>query len=138
MTRRWFRPGNWSSVTSSRGGGHRRGQVLEISGDLVVVQVLEETRGLEIGSTRVLFTDEAPSLDLGPGFLGRAFNGLGEVVCEARVSDRVRSGVVSMPKGAWSRASVNGASSTALCPDDLQVVGDGACFNDARVEVEKA
>lgn len=68
----------------------------------------------------------------------RVFNGLGEVVCEARVSDRVRPGVVSMPKGAWSRASVNGASSTALCPDDLQVVGDGACFNDARVEVEKA
>jgi len=67
----------------------------------------------------------------------RVHNALGEVVCEARVSDRVRPGVVSMPKGAWSRASVNGASSTALCPDDLQVVGNGACFNDARVEVEK-
>jgi anaerobic selenocysteine-containing dehydrogenase len=66
----------------------------------------------------------------------RVFNGLGEVHCRARVSTKVRPGVASMPKGAWQRSSRNGATSTALTPDDVQVVGGAACFNDARVEVE--
>jgi zona occludens toxin (predicted ATPase) len=43
-----------------------------------------------------------------------------------------------MPKGAWRHASGNGLTSTALCPDDAQVVGGAACFNDARVEVAAA
>jgi len=66
----------------------------------------------------------------------RVFNDLGEVVCEARVSDAVRPGVVSMPKGVWRHASENGCTSTALCPATVNVVAGGACFNDARVEVE--
>lgn len=72
------------------------------------------------------------------GDLVRVFNELGEVVCRARVSDRVRDGVVSMPKGAWRKSSANGMTSTALCPDTVNEVAGGACFNDARVEVEKA
>jgi len=67
----------------------------------------------------------------------RVFNELGEVICRAQVSTRVREGVVSLPKGAWRKSSLNGFTSTALCPADINVVGGGACFNDARVEVEK-
>jgi anaerobic selenocysteine-containing dehydrogenase len=66
----------------------------------------------------------------------RVFNDLGEVHCLARVSPKVRPGVVSMPKGAWQRSSLNGATSTALTPDHAQQVGGAACFNDARVELE--
>lgn len=66
----------------------------------------------------------------------RVFNDLGEVHCHARVRGTVRPGVVSMPKGAWRRASLNGLTSTALCPDHVSTVGGAACFNDARVEVE--
>ena len=65
----------------------------------------------------------------------RVFNDLGEVLCEAHIESRVREGVVSMPKGAWRKASRNGMTSTALCPTHLNVVGGAACFNDARVEV---
>ena len=68
----------------------------------------------------------------------RVSNSLGRVECRAQVSDRVRPGVVSMPKGAWQKASRNGATSVALCPDHLNIVGGAACFNDARVEVERA
>ena len=68
----------------------------------------------------------------------RVFNDRGEVVCRARVTGNVRPGVVSMPKGAWRKASQNGLTSTALCPDDTQVVANGACFNDARVEMAPA
>jgi anaerobic selenocysteine-containing dehydrogenase len=68
----------------------------------------------------------------------RVFNELGEVVCRAHVSAGIREGVVSLPKGAWRKSSLNGFTATALCPDDTNVVGGGACFNDARVEVEKS
>jgi anaerobic selenocysteine-containing dehydrogenase len=88
--------------------------------------------------TVTLHPDDAASRGIASGEQVRVFNDLGEVVCEARVTDRVRPGVVSMPKGAWRRSSVNGLTSTALCPDHLQVVGNGACFNDARVEVESS
>ena len=31
----------------------------------------------------------------------------------------------------------NGQTSTALCPQHINQVGGGACFNDARVQVER-
>jgi anaerobic selenocysteine-containing dehydrogenase len=67
----------------------------------------------------------------------RIFNELGEVICLAQISARIREGVVSLPKGAWRKSSRNGFTSTALCPADINEVGGGACFNDARVEVAK-
>lgn len=66
----------------------------------------------------------------------RMFNDLGEVHCLARVSDRMRPGVVFLPKGLWSHNTLNGLTSNALVPDALTDVGGGACFNDARVEIE--
>ena len=67
----------------------------------------------------------------------RVFNELGEVICRARIRDRIRDGVVLMPKGAWLRASPSGRTATVLCPATVSAVGGGACYNDARVEVEK-
>jgi anaerobic selenocysteine-containing dehydrogenase len=67
----------------------------------------------------------------------RVFNNLGEVRCRARISDRVRDGVCGLPKGAWRKSSRNGQTSTALCPQHVNEVAGGACFNDARVEVER-
>ena len=83
-----------------------------------------------------LHPGDAGHRGLSSGDRVRVFNQLGEVHCHVEVSDRVRPGVATMPKGAWQRSSLNGATSTALCPDDGQVVGEAACFNDARVEVE--
>ena len=68
----------------------------------------------------------------------RVFNHLGEVRCRARISDRMRDGVCGLPKGAWRNSSRNGQTSTALCPQHLNDVAGGACFNDARVQVERA
>ena len=67
----------------------------------------------------------------------RAYNELGEVHVHVRVRDDVRPGVVSLPKGLWRSSTLNGATATALAPDHLTDIGAGACFNDARVEVEK-
>jgi anaerobic selenocysteine-containing dehydrogenase len=84
-----------------------------------------------------LHPDEGSSRGIADGDEVRVFNDLGEVVCRAEVRAAVRPGVVSMPKGAWRKSSRNGSTSTALCHDHVNVVGGGACYNDARVEITK-
>jgi anaerobic selenocysteine-containing dehydrogenase len=66
----------------------------------------------------------------------RVFNALGEVRLTANVTPLVGRGTVSMPKGVWRRHTANGYTATALVPDALSDLGGGACFNDARVQVE--
>lgn len=66
----------------------------------------------------------------------KIFNALGEVHCQASVTPEVRPGVLSMPKGLWTRSTINGQTSNALSPDTLADLGGGACFNDARVQVQ--
>ncbi len=67
----------------------------------------------------------------------RVFNTLGDVAVRAKLTDRVRPGVVSMHKGAWMKSTANGRSAVALCPQTVDPVSGGACYNDARVEVER-
>jgi anaerobic selenocysteine-containing dehydrogenase len=66
----------------------------------------------------------------------RIFNALGEVHCEATVTPEVREGTLALPKGLWARSTFNGATATALVPDALTDLAGGACFNDARVQIE--
>jgi hypothetical protein len=42
-----------------------------------------------------------------------------------------------LPKGLWSHNTRSGTTANALVPDSLTDLGGGACFNDARVEVER-
>jgi len=65
----------------------------------------------------------------------RIFNARGEVHCQAAVTPEVRPGVLSLPKGLWTRSTINGQTANALAPDTLSDMGAGACFNDARVQV---
>ena len=67
----------------------------------------------------------------------RVFNGRGEVHCLALVDADMKPGVVCLAKGLWRRSTLNGSTANALAPDDLTDLGDGACFNDARVEVTR-
>jgi V/A-type H+-transporting ATPase subunit B len=59
------------------GGQTRRGQVIELSEQRAVLQVLEETTGLGVKGTRVRLTESAATMDLSPDLLGRRFNGAG-------------------------------------------------------------
>ena len=83
-----------------------------------------------------LHPDDARPRGIRPGTPLRVFNELGEVHCLAQLDERIRPGVVGLPKGLWRRSFRNGAASTALCPDTLSEIGEGACFNDARVEAK--
>lgn len=84
-----------------------------------------------------LAPDDAKARAIADGDLVRAFNRLGEVVTVARVNVALRPGVALLEKGLWSRHTRNGATANALAPDTLADVGGGACFNDARIEVER-
>ena len=66
----------------------------------------------------------------------RIWNEGGDVRCLARVRDDVREGVVVLSKGLWSHNTLTGSTASALAPDTLADLGGGACFNDARVQVE--
>ncbi len=58
-------------------GDTRLGQVLEISEDKAVVQVLEGTGGLKAQGSSVRFLGKSLRLPVGPQMLGRIFDGLG-------------------------------------------------------------
>ena len=60
-------------------GETRTGQVLEIQGDLTVIQVLEGTRGISQDSS-VSFTGEPLKLSVSPDVLGRILDGRGRPI----------------------------------------------------------
>ena len=61
-------------------GQPRRGQVLEIEGDRMVVQVLGGTRGLDVASTAVLARARAARMPVGPDLVGRVLDGMGSPI----------------------------------------------------------
>lgn len=67
----------------------------------------------------------------------RVFNELGEVRCKLNIEPTVRPGTVVLPKGLWRRHTANRFTANVLVPDTLTDIGAGACFNDARVQVER-
>ena len=69
--------------------------------------------------------------------MARVFNDEGEIHCAVAVDPDVKPGVISLPKGLWRRNTMNGCTANALVSDELTDLGDGACFNDARVEVTR-
>ncbi len=80
---------------------------------------------------------DAASRGLESGDRVRVYNHLGEVRCRVRVSADLRPGVACLPKGLWSLHTENGETANALAPSSLTDLAGGACFNDARVEIEK-
>jgi len=58
-------------------GEIRRGQVLEVNRQQVLIQLFEGTRGVDIAKTRVRFLGRGLELAVSPDILGRIFNGLG-------------------------------------------------------------
>jgi V/A-type H+-transporting ATPase subunit B len=62
------------------GGDQRHGLVLEVDRDVAVVQVLEDTVGIDPEHVRVAFSGAPLRIPVGPGWLGRVCNGRGEPI----------------------------------------------------------
>lgn len=61
-------------------GSVRCGRVVEVSGDKVVLQVFEDTKGLSLVNTRTVFTGRPLEMPLSEEVLGRVFNGSGKPI----------------------------------------------------------
>ncbi len=84
-----------------------------------------------------MHSDDAATRGIAGGDEVRVWNDLGEVRCRARIVSALQPGVLCLSKGIWSHNTLNGSTSNALVPATLTDLAGGACFNDARVEVEK-
>jgi V/A-type H+-transporting ATPase subunit B len=58
-------------------GEIRRGRVLEVNGDIALVQLFEGPSGLELYESKVRFLGKSIELGVSPEILGRVFDGLG-------------------------------------------------------------
>jgi anaerobic selenocysteine-containing dehydrogenase len=103
----------------------------------------EKTISSTLGELRVqtatlyLHRDDAADRGIEDGDTVRVFNALGEIHCPVTLGDAIARGTVSLPKGLWNRSTLNQRVTTALVPDTLTDFGAGACFNDARVQVQR-
>jgi anaerobic selenocysteine-containing dehydrogenase len=85
----------------------------------------------------LMHPDDAGDRHLADGDAVRIHNAMGEVVCNLQVGAWIRPGTVVLPKGLWRKHTGNGYTANVFAPDTLSDLGGGACFNDARVQVEK-
>lgn len=69
------------------------------------------------------------------GALVTVFNDRASIALAANVDATMREGVCSIPKGLWRRHVTGGLTANAFAPDTFTDLSDGACFNDARVEI---
>ncbi|MCL2196035.1 MAG: V-type ATP synthase subunit B [Treponema sp.] len=63
-----------------REGRKRLGRVLDLSDDWAAIQIFGSSAGLSANDSRVEFLERPMELRVGPGLLGRVFNGLGEPI----------------------------------------------------------
>lgn len=61
-------------------GTSRLGRVVQISGEKVVLQVFEGTKGLSLTNTKTKFMGKPMEMPLSPDILGRVFNGAGKPI----------------------------------------------------------
>jgi anaerobic selenocysteine-containing dehydrogenase len=78
---------------------------------------------------------DAAARGLRDGAWVKVWNEQGEVHLPLAITDAVRPGVVYSEKGAWFKTSRNGQTVSALAPAHKADLAEGACYNDARVEV---
>jgi anaerobic selenocysteine-containing dehydrogenase len=84
-----------------------------------------------------LHPEDAARRGLAEGDPVRVWNDLGQVRTALRVNADLVPGVALLPKGLWSHNTRSGTTANSLAPAHLADLGGGACFNDARVEVER-
>ena len=79
--RRTLDVGLYDAVEVSGADGRSRlGRIAAIDEQFMTIEVLESTAGLSLEGTVVRFRGEPLTFGLGPGILGRVFNGVGQVI----------------------------------------------------------
>ena len=80
---------------------------------------------------------DAEKREISTGDELRVFNSRGRVFCKARISDKVKVGIVCLPQGYWPSLLKGNSSANALTNDLLTDMGRGGAIQEARVDIEK-
>lgn len=101
-------------------GRARLGRVAAISEETLTIEVLESTSGLALPDAVVRFTGEPLSFGLGPGVLGRVFNGVGQVIDGGPpVATRAHYPIDGLPVNPVARAMPRDFIETGITSIDL-------------------
>ncbi|MBE0623890.1 MAG: molybdopterin oxidoreductase family protein [Burkholderiales bacterium] len=80
---------------------------------------------------------DAAARGIAEGEQVRIHNGRGSFVAKARVSDRVRAGVVAAPSVWWKKLSPDGCNANEVTSQAIADMGGAATYYDCLVEVER-
>jgi V/A-type H+-transporting ATPase subunit B len=101
-------------------GRPRLGRVAAIDEERVTVELLESSAGLALAETSVRFLGEPIAFGLGPGLLGRIFNGIGEPIDGGPPIAVDRTvGIEGLPLNPVARASPRDFIETGITAIDL-------------------
>jgi anaerobic selenocysteine-containing dehydrogenase len=95
-------------------------------------------RHKEVGPTLEIHPDDAMPRSIETGTPVQIFNGRGDFLAKAVVTDRTRPGVVSAPSVWWSKLVPGGRNANSTTSEELTDLGGGATFYDNLVEVRVA
>ena len=101
-------------------GRARLGRIAAIDEQFMTIEVLENTAGLSLEGTVVRFHGEALSFGVGPGILGRTFNGVGQVIDGGPpVAAHVKVPIEGLPMNPVARALPRDFIETGISTLDL-------------------
>jgi V/A-type H+-transporting ATPase subunit B len=103
-----------------RAGRARLGRVAALDEDAVTVELLEPSAGLGLADTVVRFLGTPIEFGVGPGLLGRVFNGVGQVIDGGPpIAVRTRLRVDGLPLNPVARATPRAFIETGVTAVDL-------------------
>lgn len=131
-------------------GNHtrRKGKVVQIDHDRVVLQVFEGTQGMSVDNSSVSFTGEAMRISVDTSMFGRVFNGVGEAIDGAGFYSERREDINGRPLNPVARvyprnyiqtgiSSIDGLA-TLIRGQKLPIFsGDGMPHNELAAQIIK-
>jgi len=101
-------------------GRVRGGQVIEVSEDYAVIQVFEETAGLDLARTSVSLVENVAQLGVSKDMLGRRFNGVGKPIDGLpEVTPEKRLPIAGMPINPVARRKPEAFIQTGISTIDI-------------------
>lgn len=101
-------------------GRARLGRVVALDEERVTIEVLENTAGLGLAEAVVRFFGEPLNFAIGPGILGRVFNGVGQVIDGGPpIAASQNSRIEGMPINPFARATPRDFIETGVTAVDL-------------------
>lgn len=137
------------NIKVDNGKDMRKGKVIKIEGDKVVIQVFEGTAGISTENASVKFTGKPLEIPLSKEMLGRSFNGVGEPIDGAyQIVSNIRANTNGRPINPVARKYPKNFIQTGISAIDSLVTlirgqklpifsGNGIAHNELAVQIVK-